>query len=89
MRLHRGSFCYTGVMATIAVEVPPSIAARYAGATAEQRRRLNLLVSLQLEAFLSRPPRDIGAVMDEIGRQAEANGLDESKLKEILGDLPE
>jgi len=71
---------------TIAVPVDAQTARAYQKASSETRKKIELLLSLQLRDFMSGPQRSIREIMDDIGRQAEANGLTPEILEEILHD---
>jgi hypothetical protein len=71
---------------TIALEVDPDTARAFAAASAEDRRRLQLLLRIRLRELTARPARPLKEVMDEIGRHAEANGLTPEILDSLLPD---
>ena len=58
----------------ITIRVSPEAARLYNSATAEQQRKLELLLSLKLTE-VARAPRPLEEVMDEISRKAQARGL--------------
>ena len=72
--------------ATIALEVDADCARAFSAASAEDRRKLQLLLSLRLRELTARPARPLKEVMDEIGRGAEASGLTPEILESLLGD---
>ena len=72
--------------ATISIEVDADTARTFAAAPVEDRRKLQLLLSLRLRELTSRPARPLKEVMDEIGRDAEARGLTPEILKSLLRD---
>jgi len=72
--------------ATISLEVDADTARAFSGASAEERRKLQLLLSLRLRELTARPPRPLKAVMDEIGRHAAAQGLTAELLESLLRD---
>jgi len=59
----------------ISIEVDESAARAFAAASAEERRKLQLLLSLRLRELTSNAARPLKEVMDDIGRRAEARGL--------------
>jgi hypothetical protein len=72
--------------ATIALEVDADTARAFAASSPEDRRKLQLLLSLRLRELTSRPARPLREVMDEIGRDAEAHGLTPEILESLLRD---
>jgi hypothetical protein len=72
--------------ATISLEVDADSARAFSAASAEERRKLQLLLSLRLRELTSRPARPLKEVMDEIGRKAESRGLTADILASLLRD---
>jgi hypothetical protein len=72
--------------ATIALEVDADTARAFSAASAEERRKLQLLLSLRLRELTARPARPLKEVMDEIGQYAEARGLTPEILESLLRD---
>jgi hypothetical protein len=72
--------------ATISLEVDAGTARTFIAASAEDRRKLQLLLSLRLRELTDRPARPLKDVMDEIGRYAEARGLTSDILELLLRD---
>ena len=72
--------------ATISLEVDADTARIFAAASAEDRRKLQLLLRLRLRELTARPIRPLKEVMDEIGRHAEARGLTPENLEPLPGD---
>jgi len=72
--------------ATISLEVDADTARIFAAASAEDRRKLQLLLRLRLRELTARPIRPLKEVMDEIGRHAEARGLTPETLDSLLRD---
>jgi hypothetical protein len=70
---------------TITVNVMPEAARIYESATPEEKRKLELLLSLEL-MWGKRDRRGLEEIMDEASRQAEANGLTPEILEEILNE---
>ena len=70
-------------MQTIAIKVTPEAAKAFQSATVEDRKKLELLLSLRLlEAARSRQPLE--AIMREISQSAQKRGLTEKILEDIL-----
>ena len=72
--------------ATISLEVDADTARTFAAASAEDRRKLQLLLRLRLRELTARPPRPLKEVMDEVGRHAEAAGLTPEILESLWHD---
>jgi hypothetical protein len=72
---------------TITINVTPETAKFYKSADAEKRRKLDLLISYQLSG-MNKPAslEELESVMDELGKQAEKNGLTPEILEEILNE---
>ncbi len=68
---------------TITVHVSPQAATAYRTASAEDRRKLDLLVSLQLTGLLSQGD-SLEKVTEDIGQEAAAAGLTPEILDSIL-----
>jgi len=73
-------------MSTISIEVDEEIAKAYQAASAEQRRKVELLLKLQLQEIVSGPKKSLQQVMDEIGAEAQARGLTPEILESLLRD---
>jgi hypothetical protein len=73
-------------MSTITIEVDPEAAKAYEVASAEQKRKLQLLLGLRLRELTSQPPRALSDVMDQIGAEAQARGLTPEILKSLLNE---
>ncbi len=71
---------------TISLEVDADSARAFSAATAEDQRKLQLLLRLRLRELTARPARPLKEVMDEIGRAAEARGLTPEILDSLLRD---
>lgn len=70
---------------TIEIRVEPEAARAYSSASEEQRRKLDLLLSLRIREA-TRPGTDLETIMDEIARRARERGLTQAKLDELLED---
>jgi hypothetical protein len=71
---------------TIPLEVDADTAQAFSTASAEDRRKLQLLLRLRLRELTARPARPLKEVMDEIGRNAESRGLTPEILEALLRD---
>lgn len=72
--------------ATISVEVDADTARAFSAASAEDRRKLQLLLRLCLRELTAHPARPLKEVMDDVGRQAAAQGLTPEILESLLRD---
>jgi ferritin-like protein len=72
--------------ATISIQVDEEAARAFAKASAEEQRKLQLLLGLRLRELTSEPPRSLNVVMDEIGARAEERGLTPEILESLLHD---
>ena len=70
---------------TITIHVSPEAARVYNTATAEQQRKLEVLLSLKLTE-VARAPRPLEEIMDEISRKAQARGLTPETLESLLNE---
>lgn len=71
-------------MTTITIPVDPDSATAFASAPPAERRKLELLLRLRLKELVTREPRSLQTIMDEIGAEAEAKGLTPDVLEELL-----
>lgn len=69
----------------ITVRVTPEAARIYESASEQERRKLDLLLSLQLSGT-GQPPRPLQQVMREASEEAQARGLTPEILKAILDE---
>ena len=67
----------------ITVHVDPEVARAYHSASEEDRRKMGLLVNLQLTEIL-RFSEPLEKVMDEMSREAQQSGLTQAMLDSIL-----
>jgi hypothetical protein len=72
--------------ATISLEVDADTARVFSEASAEDRRKLQLLLRLRLRELTARSARPLKEIMDEIGRHAEAQDLTPEILESLLRD---
>jgi hypothetical protein len=70
--------------ATISIEVDADTARVFSVASAEERRKLQLLLGLRLRELTAGPARPLKDIMDEIGARAEARGLTPEILEALL-----
>ena len=69
----------------ITIRVDPEAASAYLAASNEDRRKLDLLLSLRLHD-VTQPGESLELVMREIGRRAQERGLTPEILESILRD---
>ena len=72
--------------ATIALEVDADTDRAFSAASPEERRKLQLLLSLRLRELTASPARPLKEIMDEIGQHAETRGLTPEILESLLRD---
>lgn len=70
---------------TIEIQVEPEAAQAYAAASPEDRRKLDLLLSIRIRELAGRGS-DLERVMAEISERAKERGLTEEKLAGLLED---
>ena len=70
----------------ITIHVDAAVAKAYTEASAQDRMRLEMLLSLHLQDFITNPPRPLGEVIDQIGARALGRGLTPEILDSILQD---
>ena len=70
--------------ATIAIEVDQEAARACAEASAEERRKLQLVLSLRLKELVAHPSRSLKDIMDEMGGRAQSRGLTPEILESLL-----
>lgn len=71
---------------TITIPVDAETARAYKAASAEDRRKMDLLLRLRLRDLTTSTGRPLKTIMDEIGREAEARGLTPAILESLLHD---
>ena len=69
----------------ITIRVDPESARAYEAATPEERRKIDVLLSLRLKQVTG-PAEPLQRVMREISEKAQARGLTEEILDELLRD---
>ncbi len=72
--------------ANISIEVDAASARAFTNASDDERRRLQLLLSLRLRELTSHSGKSLKFILDKIGSQAEARGLTSEVLDSILHD---
>ncbi|MFN8485684.1 MAG: hypothetical protein U0768_21800 [Anaerolineae bacterium] len=72
-------------MQEITIRVDPELARAYEAATPDERRKIDLLLSLRLKQVTG-PGDSLARVMHEISEKAQARGLTEEELGELLRD---
>jgi hypothetical protein len=72
-------------MQTISIQVSPAAARAYRNASAPERKKMELLLSMRL-LEVSRSRKPLEAVMRDISRSAQERGLTPEILDEILKD---
>ncbi|MDE2779104.1 MAG: hypothetical protein OXI91_05440 [Chloroflexota bacterium] len=70
----------------ITIQVDAEAAKVYTEASAQDRQRIEMLLSLQLQDFIANPPRPLGEVIEEISARVADRGLTEEILESILRD---
>jgi ferritin-like protein len=70
----------------ITIQVDENAAKAFVAATVEQRRKMELILSLRLQDVTTGPPRPLRAVMDSLGTAAKARGLAPEVLESLLHD---
>jgi predicted transcriptional regulator len=71
-------------METISIEVEPEIARAYQDANLMERKKMQLILNSSLKQFVNR--RSLDEIIQEMQAQAQANGLTQEILDEILSD---
>lgn len=71
---------------TVSFETDAETARAFAAASDEERRKLELLLSLRLRELTSHPSRPLNEIMDEISGNAESRGLTPELLNKLLND---
>jgi len=71
-------------MAMISIDVPEGTALAYQAATADERRKYELLLSLRLQRLVSQQPLCLSEIMNEASAEAESAGLTEEELERLL-----
>jgi hypothetical protein len=72
----------------ITISLDPEAANAYQSASAEDRRKLDLLISLRIKDA-TRPGRPLKEVMREVAQSAQERGLTEETVQSILDEEDE
>lgn len=72
------------VTVPITLHVDPEAAKAYEAMTEEERNKIEAVLSLRLKGLLAPTGITLRQAMDELGREAEANGLTPEILESIL-----
>lgn len=70
----------------LTIRVRPTTALAFAAANDEERRKIEVLLDLQLQDLLATPSGSLKQLMVNIGREAQAQGLTMAGLESILHD---
>jgi hypothetical protein len=70
--------------ATISIKVDPDTARAFVSASDQDRRKLQLLLSLRLRELTAVRSRPLKEIMDEMGARAQARGLTPEILESLL-----
>jgi hypothetical protein len=70
----------------ISIEVDAEAARLFREASADEKRKLQLLLSLRLRELTVEPHRSLKEIMDEIGTHAESQGLTPEILESLLNE---
>ncbi|OYQ62404.1 hypothetical protein B9G53_22280 [Pseudanabaena sp. SR411] len=71
-------------METISIEVKPEIARAYQDANLIERKKMQIILNSSLKQFVNR--RSLEKIIQEMQAQAQAHGLTQEILNEILSD---
>jgi hypothetical protein len=73
-------------MSTISIEVDEDTANAYATASAEEQRKVQLLLKLRIREIVGGPKKSLEQVMDEMSAETKARGLTPDMLESLLRD---
>jgi hypothetical protein len=71
-------------MSSITIPVDPEIARIFERASAEEQRKLRLLLSLRLRELATTPLPPLQTILDQVGREAQERGLTPEILDTFL-----
>jgi len=71
-------------MATISIEVERDVAEAFQRASLDERQKLEMLLGLRLKELTEPATQTLRELMDEVGAEAEVNGLTEQQLESLL-----
>jgi hypothetical protein len=72
--------------ATIDIQVESDVFEAYYAMPEERQKRLKRLLGFMLQEFVESSPQSLLTLMDEMSREATANGLTEDILESLLQD---
>ncbi|WP_448573994.1 hypothetical protein [Trichothermofontia sp.] len=70
----------------ISIPVDTATAQAYQAISAEEQRKIELLLGVRMRELLNYPSIPLSQLMDEIGHKAEASGLTPEILENLLRD---
>jgi hypothetical protein len=70
----------------LTVPVRPDAAQAFLTSSAEDRRKIELVLGLQLERLVSPDRESLSEIMDQMSREAAASGLTPEILQSIIDD---
>ncbi len=73
-------------MTTISIEVDKEVASTFFQASADEKRKFQLLLNLRLKELIFNPNRPLLEIMDEIGAYSEAQGMTPELLESLLNE---
>lgn len=71
---------------TITISVPEEAARAFESASQEQRKKIEILLGLRLQELVHPSKDSLLKLMEEIGREAQRNGLTPEALEAILNE---
>ncbi len=71
---------------TISIEVDAEAARAFSQASVEDKRKLQILLSLRLRELTTSPSRSLKEIMDDIGNRAVEQGMTQELLDDLLND---
>jgi hypothetical protein len=71
---------------SITIDVAPEAARAFREAPPDERKKLELMLSLRLRELTSGNTRSLTEIMDEMGAYAAQRGLTEAELNRLLND---
>lgn len=73
-------------MTTISIEVDNDIAKTFFQASNEEKRKLQILLSLRLKELIGHSNKPLLEIMNEIGEYSEAQGMTPELLESLLNE---
>ncbi len=71
-------------MSTISIPLDPETARAFERASADEQRKLRLILSLRLRELATTPMPPLQTILDEVGREAQEKGLTPEILDALL-----